>query len=285
MNNMTTDTGPVEKPVLIPIEAYVSETYAREENEKLWPKVWQIACREEELKKVGNYVTYEILDESIIVVRSAPDKISAYYNACKHRGRRLTEGCGHTKQFFCKFHGWRWNIDGESQFVLDAEDWEDTLTKDNLRLTQVKVDCWGGWVWINMDPNCEPLRDYLSPACPMLDAFEFEKMRYRWRQWLYFPCNWKTALESFIESYHVDATHPQLINWGTNRWWSRAEGKHAWHGVGPARGRTRASPWPSCSRNCGRLWAPPRRRLLMPLSGSRTKSLKVRRLTRSRPIS
>jgi nitrite reductase/ring-hydroxylating ferredoxin subunit len=236
MNNMTTDTGPVEKPVLIPIEAYVSETYAREENEKLWPKVWQIACREEELKKVGDYVTYEILDESIIVVRSASDKISAYYNACKHRGRRLTEGCGHTKQFFCKFHGWRWNIDGESQFVLDAEDWEDTLTKDNLRLTQVKVDCWGGWVWINMDPNCEPLRDYLSPACPMLDAFEFEKMRYRWRQWLYFPCNWKTALESFIESYHVDATHPQLTNWGTNRWWSRAEGKHAWHGVGPARG-------------------------------------------------
>ncbi len=236
MDNMTIDAGAVETPVLIPIEAYVSEDYARAENEKLWPKVWQIACREEELLKVGDFVTYDILDESIIVVRTAPGKISAFYNACKHRGRRLTAGCGHAAQFYCKFHGWRWNIDGENSFVLDREDWGDSLTADNLRLDKVMVDCWGGWVWINMDPACESLRDYLRPASPMLESFELEKMRYRWRQWLYFPCNWKTALESFIESYHVDATHPQLVRWGTNRWWSRAEGKHAWHGVGAARG-------------------------------------------------
>ncbi len=225
-----------EVPVRIPVEAYVSEEYARAENEKLWGKVWQIACREEEIPKVGDYVTYDILDESIIVVRSDPETISAFYNVCQHRGRRLTKGCGRTKQFFCRFHGWRWNLDGESSYVLDREDWCEALDAENTRLPRVQVDTWGGWVWVNMDPDCEPLQEYLNPVSPMLDAFEFEKMRYRWRQWLYFPCNWKTALESFIESFHVDATHPQLGQWGTNRWWCRTGGKHAWHGIGAPRG-------------------------------------------------
>ena len=64
--------GPAgEKPVVIPIEAYVSQDYVRRENELLWPKVWQIACREEEIPNVGDFYTYDILDESIIVVRTA----------------------------------------------------------------------------------------------------------------------------------------------------------------------------------------------------------------------
>jgi phenylpropionate dioxygenase-like ring-hydroxylating dioxygenase large terminal subunit len=228
-------------PVVIPTEAYTSEAYARAENDRLWGKVWQAACRVEEIPKVGDYVTYEILDESIIVVRTAADRIQAFYNVCLHRGRRLTEGCGHTAQFYCRFHGWRWNLDGENAFVLDREDWGEAFTPENLRMKQVKVGGWGGWVWINMDPDCEPLADYLQPATGMLAAFELEKMRYRWRQWLYFPCNWKTAIEAFNESYHLDATHPQRTKWGTTRNWSKAAGKHAWHGMGQPRGEaTRA---------------------------------------------
>jgi phenylpropionate dioxygenase-like ring-hydroxylating dioxygenase large terminal subunit len=65
--------------------------------------------------------------------------------------------------------------------VLDKPDWNGALTPERLRLPEVKVDTWGGWVWINMDPHCEPLRDYLEPAASMLDPFELEKMRYRRR--------------------------------------------------------------------------------------------------------
>jgi phenylpropionate dioxygenase-like ring-hydroxylating dioxygenase large terminal subunit len=225
-----------QKPMVIPIEAYVSADYARAEGEKLWPKVWQIACRAEEIPKVGDYVTYDILDESIIVVRTAADRIQAFYNVCLHRGRRLTEGCGHTAQFYCRFHGWRWDLNGENAFVLDREDWGEALTPENLRMKQVKCDTWGGWVWINMDPDCEPLLDFLKPASPMLDPYELDKMRFRWRQWLHFPCNWKTALEAFNESYHLDASHPQRTVWGTYKNWSKAEGKHSWHGMSGPRG-------------------------------------------------
>ena len=227
----------VEKPVVVPVAPYISPDYARAEGEKLWPKVWQAACRVAELPKVGDYVTYDIMDESIIVVRTADDRIEAYYNVCQHRGRRLTAGCGHTNQFYCRFHGWRWNLRGENTFVLAPEDWGEALTPDTIRLKPVQCDSWGGWVWINMDPDCEPLLDYLKPVSPMLDAFELDKMRYAWRQWLYFPCNWKSAMGAFIESYHVAASHPQLLRGGPRiRFWSRAEGRHSWHGGGGPRG-------------------------------------------------
>jgi phenylpropionate dioxygenase-like ring-hydroxylating dioxygenase large terminal subunit len=219
-----------DKPVQIPVEAYISKDYARAEADKLWGKVWQVACRVEEIPKVGDYVTYDILDESILVVRTADDRIQAFYNVCQHRGRRLTEGCGHTAQFYCRFHGWRWELNGENAFVLDPEDWGTALNKDNLRLKSVKCDTWGGWVWINMDPDCEPLLDYLKPASPMLDPFELERMRYRWRKWLYMPCNWKTALEAFNESFHADITHPQLRRWGSHQYWCKAENNCSWHG-------------------------------------------------------
>ena len=224
------DMRPVD-PALIPTVAYTSPEYAARENDLLWCKVWQQACREEEIPDVGDYVTYDIVDESIIVVRTAPDKVQAFYNVCQHRGRQITEGCGNAKQFICKFHGWRWKISGETAFINDRKGYDGCLTNENTRLEPVKVDSWGGWLWVNMDPDSEPLRDYLEPIATLLDPYQLEKMRYRWRQWLVFPCNWKTALEAFNESHHAAISHPQLCEWGTTPfYWCRTAGKHAWHG-------------------------------------------------------
>ncbi|TAL04267.1 MAG: aromatic ring-hydroxylating dioxygenase subunit alpha [Rhodospirillaceae bacterium] len=229
--NVTTKS-PTEKAVIIGTEAYHSEAYAREENEKLWGKVWQVACRVEEIPKVGDYVTYDILEESIIVVRVTPDRIAAYYNVCQHRGRRLTKGCGHAKGFVCGFHAWKWNLEGENIDALCRDEWGGALTDENLRLPQVKLDTWGGYVFINMDPNCESLHSYLEPAVSVLNPFQLEKMRYAWRKWLYFPCNWKTALEAFMEGYHVLGTHPQLTRWGgAGLTWSKEYGRHGAFGA------------------------------------------------------
>ena len=85
---------------VIPAQNYVSEDFAKREAEHLWKKVWQMACREDEIPKVGDYYTYDIVDQSIIVIRTAPDEIKAFHNACPHRGRTLTEGCGHAARLF-----------------------------------------------------------------------------------------------------------------------------------------------------------------------------------------
>lgn len=223
----------LSEPMIYGVDAYISEAYVRAERDKLWRKVWLQAGRVEEIGEVGNYFTYDILDDSILIVRTAPDKISAHHNVCQHRGRRLVDtpqgahnACGKTRQFACGFHGWRYNLEGENIHVPVKADWQDCLAAENLRLAPVKVDTWGGWIWINMDPNCEPLREYLEPAARMLDPFELQNMRYKWRRWGVFDCNWKVAMEAFIETYHVPATHPEFMKFGTYTGWGRVEGRH-----------------------------------------------------------
>jgi phenylpropionate dioxygenase-like ring-hydroxylating dioxygenase large terminal subunit len=211
-------------------QSYFDREYVSLEKQRLWPRVWQMACRLEELPRVGSFVTYDIADESVIVVRTAPDQIRAYHNVCRHRGRQLIQGCGRVDRFRCRFHGWEWRLDGSNAHVSDHEDWQGALDGDDLGLKRVNADAWGGWVFVHLDPECEPLQEYLEPAAGILAPFELEKMRYRWRKWLRMPCNWKVALEAFNEGYHVRTTHPQILRWSDDRSRSVAFGKHAMFG-------------------------------------------------------
>jgi phenylpropionate dioxygenase-like ring-hydroxylating dioxygenase large terminal subunit len=224
----------LSEPLTFPVEAHISPEYARAEGDRLWSKVWVHAGRVEEIPEVGDYLTFDIGTDSIVMVRSAPDTIKAFHNVCSHRGRQLVDTppgahCAHgrKKMFVCGFHGWRYDLDGNCTFKLDEPDWKGALTEERTRLNEVKVDTWGGWIFINMDPSCVPLREYLEPAASILDPFEFAKMRYKWRQWVVFDCNWKTAIEAFMEPYHVEGTHSQLLKYGQYYAYSKAYGLHA----------------------------------------------------------
>ncbi len=219
-------TETLEPPMTMSAEPYISEAYARDEKDLLWRKVWQVACREEEIPEVGDYYTYEILDQSFIVARTAPDEFSAYYNVCRHRGRRLTKGCGHATRFQCKYHGWQWTLNGEIASILDREDWGGVLEDESLKLGSVQVGRWAGFVFINLDPDGESLETFLDPIAYWLDPFEIGKMRYQWRKWTRLPCNWKVAVEAFTEAYHAPITHPQTGRYGAPKVWSHARGKH-----------------------------------------------------------
>ena len=233
IKNVTVEDLDQEQPVTYPTEAFLSPAYARAERERLWPKVWQMAGRVEELPEVGSFITYDILDDSILIIRTAKDKLKAFHNVCPHRGRRLVStppgenrASGKKQRFVCGFHGWTFDLDGKNVFVLDDQDWKGFLNEDRTRLSEVKVDTWGGWVFINMDPHCVSLREFLEPAASILDPFEFEKMRYKWRQWVIYPANWKTSLEAFMEPYHVAGTHSQLLKYGNYYAYSKAYGLH-----------------------------------------------------------
>jgi len=218
--------GIVESPVRLSLEPYISPEYAREEKGKLWNKVWQVACREEEIPKIGDFYTYDILDQSVIVVRSGVNEVTAYHNTCRHRGRRLTDGCGHARKFVCPYHGWAWNLNGDNAHVLKRDHWDGALTKDMIRLRDVKVARWAGFVFVNFDPDCGPLEEFLGEVPYWLGVFEMEKMRYKWRQWLTMPCNWKVVTEAFIEAYHAPVTHPQTATLGGGYVESSSEGLH-----------------------------------------------------------
>lgn len=221
-------------PVTVPVEAYISPEYARLERDKLWRKVWLQVGRLEEIPKVGNFLTFEILDDSVVIVRTAEDKIRAYHNVCSHRGRRLIDvpkgarnAQGWRSQFVCGFHGWRFSLNGDNTHIPHKDDWQGELEDSCSSLTSVKVDTWGGWIWINLDPDCESLQQFLDPAAAMLDPFQLQNMRYRWRKWGIFDCNWKVAMEAFNETYHVQTTHPEFNKYGEFRGWAKVHGKHS----------------------------------------------------------
>jgi nitrite reductase/ring-hydroxylating ferredoxin subunit len=222
---------PVDESGRIVKEAYYKPEYVTLEKERFWPRVWQMACRAEEVPDVGDYLTYDIGDESIVVVRSAPDTIKAYFNVCRHRGRRITKGCGHSARLRCPFHGWQWDLDGKNTFVTQKEDWGGLLDDQDLSLPAVQCQTWGGYVWINLDPNAESLESWLGEVSTILAPFELDKMRFRWRKWMVIGCNWKVALEAFNEGYHVGVTHHQLAQFGGQPHFSSAAvGRHGTFG-------------------------------------------------------
>jgi phenylpropionate dioxygenase-like ring-hydroxylating dioxygenase large terminal subunit len=114
---------PVTDPERIPVQRYYDEEFFELERQHLWPRVWQMACRLEEIPEVGDWVEYKILEWSIIVVRT-PSGVKAFHNTCRHRGVQLASG-GHgnceVQGFQCPFHGWRWSLDGKNTFVFKPE--------------------------------------------------------------------------------------------------------------------------------------------------------------------
>lgn len=221
----------VREMTTIAPDDYISREFVLREKAKLWPNVWQIACREEEIAHAGDFVTYGIGDESIIVTRTKSGEVIAYHNVCPHRGRRLTSGCGKASQFRCGYHGWTFNLEGENIALQDREDWNGALDDIDLSLHRVRVDSWGGFVFIDLRAEGESLLEYLETVPELLGPFEFENMRYRWYKTVHMDCNWKVALEAFMENYHVATTHPQIMPFvGDDYSLSHAQGKHAHFG-------------------------------------------------------
>lgn len=244
---------PVKSPVradYVPADHYLSREIVQLEKERLWPRVWQLACRLEEIPYVGDYVTYDLLDESIIVLRETPERIRAFHNVCQHRGRRLTEGCGTAQRLQCRYHAWQWGLDGKVIRILDRQDWDGCpdMGDEHFALPEIQLDTWAGFVFVNFDPQAEPLANYLAPVPEYTDCYEFEKMRYRWYKSVRLPCNWKVALEAFNEGYHVFGTHPQLLDTqGDDVTRSFTFGKHGMFGY-PAPARLPGAPSPRTGR-------------------------------------
>ncbi|MDE2301163.1 MAG: aromatic ring-hydroxylating dioxygenase subunit alpha [Sphingomonadales bacterium] len=219
---------------IIPVEAYVSEDYARAERDRLWRKCWLQAGRLEDIPHPGDYITYDILDDTVLILRQQDGSVAAFRNVCSHRGRRLVDtpagqrnARGHAARFTCGFHAWVFEIDGACSHVPGEADWGGALCDSVTRLGKVACDDWGGFVWINLDPGAGPLRAWLEPVARMLDPFQLQNMRPRWRKWTRFDCNWKVALEAFDETYHIAGTHPEFMAFGEYAGWAQRQGLHS----------------------------------------------------------
>lgn len=199
-------------PRTVGVERYLSRKYHDLEVERLWKKTWQMVCREDDVPEVGDYFVYDVADLSFLIVRTGERDFKAHYNACLHRGRQLRECSGRkAHEFRCPFHGWTWSIDGKIKHI--TTEWDFPGVRDEVdQLPGARVATWGGFIFINPDPEGETLDAFMGPE--MIEHYAKFKFENRWKQ-LHVSkvvrANWKLAMEAFTESYHVFASHPQLL--------------------------------------------------------------------------
>jgi len=192
----------------IAYQRYTSQAFFDREIDQLWSRTWQWACREEHLPDVGDTYVYDIGPYSVIVVRSGEDTIQAFLNSCTHRGTRILagEGSGYSPAFTCPFHGWSWQLDGAIRNIPARWDFPH-VCNERHDLQAVKCERWGGFVFINMDPQAKPLADYLDVLPEHFAHFPLEQRRIKLHVQKKLPANWKAAQEAFMEAYHNFETH------------------------------------------------------------------------------
>jgi phenylpropionate dioxygenase-like ring-hydroxylating dioxygenase large terminal subunit len=192
----------------IPVERYTSREWHEREVEHMWKRVWQFVCREEQLPDVGCHVVYEVAWLSYIVVRTGPSEIKAYVNSCLHRGRQLKDHGGRCSEFRCPYHGFTWALDGRLSFVPARWDF-DHVADEEFALPEARVGTWGGFVFINPDPDAISLEEYLGGLPAQFARWRLEDRYIQAHVQKVIRANWKIVQEAFCESYHAPTTHPQ----------------------------------------------------------------------------
>lgn len=192
---------------------YTDPDFARVEYEKMWRHTWQMAARLDEIPEPGDFSVYEIGHESVIVTRVDEDTIKVFNNACPHRGTALAQGHGSFEKhrIICPFHGWRWNLEGANQYILEQQQFrEGKLRNEDANLKEITHVVYAGFVFITFSSDPQPFDEFIAPVHDLIEGLAIGEMHHIWWKSVVAPANWKVAVEAFLEGYHVPATHPQL---------------------------------------------------------------------------
>lgn len=201
--------APVESRPLT-AERYISPEWMAAEHRQVWPKAWLVACLERDVAEAGEYQTFEIGTESVLIARTNDGELGAFYNVCQHRGARImVNSGGWVKNFVCPYHGWTYDHGGRLTVVPDIERFSDGVDCDARSLKPVRVDTFAGLVFICLDPDAPSLIDYLGPVAKRIAPYRLEHMTLTEDQTVELDCNWKAVYDNFGELYHVEHIHPQ----------------------------------------------------------------------------
>ncbi|MEM7612627.1 MAG: aromatic ring-hydroxylating dioxygenase subunit alpha [Pseudomonadota bacterium] len=189
---------------------YYSREFMEQETNKLWPRVWLLAGVTSDIPEDGDYFTFEIGREQMIIVRQEDDSIKAFHNVCPHRGNRVClNDRGSAASFTCAFHGWRFGVDGKLESITDEETFDPRVVAHRPGLSEVRCDTLGGIVFVNMDGKAPPLKEYLGLPEGYIEMYEVDKMKVIHHVRSAWKANWKIGVDAFYETYHLPHVHPQ----------------------------------------------------------------------------
>lgn len=188
-----------------------------DEQEAIFKRTWLNVGRVERLPKVGSYFTRELPSvckgTSVIIVKGKDQVVRAFHNICRHRGNKLVwndypneETEGTCRQFTCKYHAWRYSLDGDLTFIQQEGEFFD-VDKSQYGLVPVRCEVWEGFIFVNFDDNAGPLNDYLGSLAKGMEGYPFGEMTEVYSYKSDIGSNWKLFLDAFVEFYHAPILH------------------------------------------------------------------------------
>ncbi len=196
----------------------ISPDHYELERDAIFRRTWLNVGRVEQLPRRGAYFTKELdaARTSVVVVRAAEgdEGVRAFHNMCRHRGNKLVwtdypreETSGTCRQFTCKYHGWRYDLEGQLTFVQQEDEFFH-VDKSDFGLVPVQAEVWQGFIFVNLDPdNATPLREYLGEMGAGIEGYPFHLMTQVHKFRAEVGSNWKLFIDAFMEFYHAPVLH------------------------------------------------------------------------------
>ncbi len=194
------------------------------EREKIFYRTWWYQCHETDVARPGAFHVGQVADQSVVVLRGDDGELRAFYNVCSHRAHPLLDGEGSCRMVVCPYHQWSYATDGSFRGARGQQSLEGWIP-DNADLKAVRLESFGGFLFVNLDPGAEPLAaltgvflDDLRRAAPRLDEF-VRVERYE----VEIGANWKTVIDNNHECYHCAVNHKalmRLVDYGHKATWS-----------------------------------------------------------------
>lgn len=203
-------SAPFEQARAMPPEVYKTDAFLQAEIEHIFRKEWFCVGRADALAKPGDYVTCELADQPVIVLRDREGDLKAFSNVCRHRMSTLLHGRGHTKSIVCPYHAWTYNLDGSLRGA-PAMSGNSGFCKSDYALPEIRCEEWLGWVFITLNPEAEPVASRLSELERMIAGYDMTNYTETFFEEHVWDTNWKVLAENFMESYHLPVCHAGTI--------------------------------------------------------------------------
>ncbi|MEX5708983.1 aromatic ring-hydroxylating dioxygenase subunit alpha [Parafrankia sp. FMc6] len=209
------DTGPVD------YEDSISEEFFQAEREAIFKRTWLKVGRMEQLPRNGTFFTREFVGlGSIVITRHTDGEVYALHNICAHRGNKVVwqehpthETQGSARQFACKYHGWRYGLDGKCTYVTKRNEFFESLPDDELAMPQLRCEVFAGFIFVNFSQDAPPLRQFLGEKLATeLESWPFEKFTNHWSFRTKVKGNWKIGIDALLEWYHPAYVHGRFLN-------------------------------------------------------------------------
>ncbi|MBS0380350.1 MAG: aromatic ring-hydroxylating dioxygenase subunit alpha [Proteobacteria bacterium] len=196
----------------IPAGRYTDPDFLALERAHVWKRSWLYAGHMDEFPKTGSYLFTRKTGSPIVVVRDKDDTVRAFYNTCRHRGGPLVkDASGCVPGFVCGYHGWTYALDGT---LVNLRDKRDFVGLDPAQRSLVPVRCerFYNWIFINEDPQAQPLAEHFAPFTQYFEQFQPATWRFVMQEGFDVKCNVKVLMDAFLEVYHLKSIHTNTVD-------------------------------------------------------------------------